>query len=203
MLKTKLAYMALGAVIAPVGYFIALSLLFAGCLSAKQTQTENKEGGYYQDIMERNRSKRYQALIDLGKESEKKAPDTAIEHYNDAIELYPNHPTAWYGRGLAKSELKQYELAIKDYDKAIEADWPYSISKYKPRVYCSRAAARLELLPLIDKIKDKETYSEAVTNIIADLLYALYAQSFTEETDIVKRVIELEKKLGQITNNDE
>ncbi|MFM7794367.1 MAG: tetratricopeptide repeat protein, partial [Microcystis panniformis] len=44
----------------------------------------------------------------------------ALDDYNKAIELNPNHAGAYYNRGLLYSDQKKYDLALSDYDKAIE-----------------------------------------------------------------------------------
>jgi len=44
------------------------------------------------------------------------------EDCNKAIELDPENAVAYCNRGNAKLELDQKELAIADYDKAIELD---------------------------------------------------------------------------------
>jgi len=46
--------------------------------------------------------------------------EIAIKIYDKAIELNPNFAEAYYNRGNAYSDLKQYERAIEDYNKAIE-----------------------------------------------------------------------------------
>ena len=38
---------------------------------------------------------------------------------NKAIELNPNHVESYTGRGIAKTQLKNYKEAIEDFDKAI------------------------------------------------------------------------------------
>lgn len=43
----------------------------------------------------------------------------AIKEYDKAIALNPNHADAYYFRGGARANLKQYAAAIKDYNKAI------------------------------------------------------------------------------------
>jgi len=44
----------------------------------------------------------------------------AIQDYNKAIELNPNHADAYGNRGAAKGRLQDYRGAIQDYNKAEE-----------------------------------------------------------------------------------
>jgi tetratricopeptide (TPR) repeat protein/S1-C subfamily serine protease len=50
----------------------------------------------------------------------------ALDDYNKAIELNPNHAGAYYNRGLLYSDQKKYDLALSDYDKAIEINPNYA-----------------------------------------------------------------------------
>jgi len=62
-------------------------------------------------------------------------PDKAIEYFNNAIKLDPNYAKSYRGRGLAYSDLGQYQRAIVDYDEAIRLD------SYDHIAYFNRAAA--------------------------------------------------------------
>lgn len=42
----------------------------------------------------------------------------AIEDFNKAIELAPNEPDPFLGRGVANECLQRYEAALEDYEKA-------------------------------------------------------------------------------------
>ena len=46
--------------------------------------------------------------------------EEAIQKYDEAIELNPNHEEFYTNRGIAKNFLGQYQEAIADYDKAID-----------------------------------------------------------------------------------
>ncbi len=50
----------------------------------------------------------------------------ALDDYNKAIELNPNHAGAYYNRALLYSDQKKYDLALSDYDKAIEINPNYA-----------------------------------------------------------------------------
>ena len=51
-----------------------------------------------------------------------KQNERAVENFNKAIELNPNHARSYNNRGIVNHNLKQYERAIEDYNKAIELD---------------------------------------------------------------------------------
>ena len=50
------------------------------------------------------------------------APDKAVEYFTRAISLDQEFSSAFTNRGLAYRDLKQYERAIRDYDRAIDLD---------------------------------------------------------------------------------
>jgi|GEM_PF-3913387 len=52
----------------------------------------------------------------------------AIEYYNKAIEIDPNHPFAHNNRALAYFRLGEYDKAFSGYDKAIELKPDYAIA---------------------------------------------------------------------------
>ena len=52
----------------------------------------------------------------------------AVEHYTEAIHLDPNHPPAYYSRGIAYHNLGEHQRAIQDYDKAIQLDPDYALA---------------------------------------------------------------------------
>ncbi len=74
--------------------------------------------------------------------------EEAIEKYDEAIELNPNHTELYNNRGIVKKNLRQYQEAIIDYDKAIELNPNYA------RAYSNRGIAKGKL----------EQYQEAISN---------------------------------------
>ncbi len=66
-------------------------------------------------------------------------PQKAIEYLNNAILLEPNYVAAYLGRGLAYSDLGQYQRAIVDYDEAIR------LTPDDPKAYFARALANDDL----------------------------------------------------------
>jgi len=59
-------------------------------------------------------------------------PETAIDYYSQAIRLDPGYAAAYYNKGLAYQDLKQYRQSIKDYNQAIRLD-PNFTSAYNNR----------------------------------------------------------------------
>jgi tetratricopeptide (TPR) repeat protein len=52
----------------------------------------------------------------------------ALSHFNTQIELMPDYEMAYYNRGSAKSDLKDYAGALADYKKAIAIDPKFSMA---------------------------------------------------------------------------
>jgi len=74
--------------------------------------------------------------------------EEAIEKYDEAIELNPNHTELYNNRGIVKKNLRQYQEAIADYDKAIE------LNPNNARAYSNRGIAKGKL----------EQYQEAISD---------------------------------------
>lgn len=97
---------------------------------------------------------------------EAKDMNLKIEHYTDAVKIYPKYSSAFHSRGLVKYNLGHYEEAIKDFDKAIQLDSEYADA------YNNRGAAK-EKLKLFDSarrdyqkaIKINPEYEVAKTNL--------------------------------------
>ena len=51
-----------------------------------------------------------------------KDPKKSLRFFNKAIKSDPNYALAYYNRGIAKTELKDYYGAISDYNKSLEID---------------------------------------------------------------------------------
>lgn len=69
--------------------------------------------------------------------------DRAIDLFNKAIELDPQNPEAYAGRGWVKLKSDQYEEAIDDYDKAIKLD-PEKASSYSERAIAKKNNGNIE-----------------------------------------------------------
>ena len=60
-----------------------------------------------------------QGFIDLEYRQNYRA---ASQHFSNAIELYPDYSQAFYNRGLCHESLDERNLALADYEKALEID---------------------------------------------------------------------------------
>jgi len=80
-------------------------------------------------------------------------PQRAIEYLNEAIRLKPDYAAAYRNRGVAYSNLKQYQSAIKDLDEAIRLKPDYAVA------YNDRGVAYVFLKQYQSAIKD---YDEAI-----------------------------------------
>jgi tetratricopeptide (TPR) repeat protein len=56
--------------------------------------------------------------------------DRAIQDFNEAIHLGPNHETAYYGRGHAYTKKGDYDRAIQDFNEAIHLNPNLEIAYY-------------------------------------------------------------------------
>ncbi|MFN0173111.1 MAG: tetratricopeptide repeat protein [Saprospiraceae bacterium] len=97
----------------------------------------------------------------------------SITLFTDVIEKFPQTANAWWYRGNAYKNYKQFDLAIKDFSKAIELDPNYDAA-YFNRAYSNAALEKhIEALPDYDKtIEIKPDYAPAYLNK-ANSLYAL------------------------------
>ena len=103
----------------------------------------------YQKNDQRAHTELYIGRID---QSENRS-EQAIRHYTEAIKLNPQMARAYYNRGNASSDLRDYEEALKDYSKAIQLDPEYSDS------FFNRANANADLSRFQEAVAD---YDEAV-----------------------------------------
>ena len=89
--------------------------------------------------------KRIDALNELAEAKDWEALEQAATQF---IEDYPDRAEGYFFRGNAKGGLKQYDEAIKDYDKAIELNSEVAV------IYNNRGNAKNELDQYIEAIKD-------------------------------------------------
>ena len=45
--------------------------------------------------------------------------DSALEHFNRALNLQSDHYKAWFGRGMALGNLERHKEALKSFDEAL------------------------------------------------------------------------------------
>lgn len=92
-------------------------------------------------------------------------PHKAIDFWDRAISHKQNTAKAYNNRGLAYHELKQYELAIKDYSQAIQLDSGY-VAAYNNRgnSYYELAEYQLALTDFNQSLQLKPNYSKGHLN---------------------------------------
>ena len=85
--------------------------------------------------------------------------DDALIAYDKALELDPNHVSAWNNKGIILSRLKRFEESIVCYDKAIELN-----STYANAWYNKANALRNFGQSLVDKANDDRTNAPKLVN---------------------------------------
>ncbi len=85
--------------------------------------------------------------------------DDALAAYDKALEVDPNHVSAWNNKGIVLSRLKRFEESITCYDKAIEID-----PKYANAWYNKANALRNFGQSLVDKANDDRTNAPKLVN---------------------------------------
>ena len=88
----------------------------------------------------------------------------AIEYYTESLKLKPNDAQSLYRRGRSFEEIKQFQNAIKDYNKVLELD------KENVNAILSLAINSLRE----KKYVDAELYAKKVIKINPDLHDAYY-----------------------------
>jgi len=83
----------------------------------------------------------------------------AIDAFNLALKIDPNHPPAYGNRGLAKASLKDYQGALADYNKAIE------LNPKDANTYLNRSIAKYEMTDYIGAIEDSDKAIELFNNL--------------------------------------
>jgi tetratricopeptide (TPR) repeat protein len=85
--------------------------------------------------------------------------EDALIAYDKALELDPNHVSAWNNKGIVLSRLRRFEEAIDCYDKAIEID-----PKYANAWYNKANSMRNFGQSLVDKANDDRTNAPKMIN---------------------------------------
>ena len=168
-----------------ISFLVSISLFFLISCSVPKNGNSKNGGTAFSPIL----VNRYFAEINLGKEQISNNPQLAIEYFNSAIEKNFNRPEAFFGRGAAQLVLEKYTLAIKDFDLALEADWPVQDSDVgKSNVYLYRAIAGIGLLETIDAKKETDTYILTVARIHGDLNIAEFYAGISEDHELIKQI---------------
>ena len=85
--------------------------------------------------------------------------EDALVAYDKALEIDPNHVSAWNNKGIVLSRMKQFEESIICYDKAIELNPDYANAWYN-----KANALRNFAQSLVDKANDDRTNAPKLVN---------------------------------------
>ncbi|MCZ8250285.1 tetratricopeptide repeat protein [Microcystis sp. LE19-195.1E] len=115
--------------------------------------------------------------------------ELALDDYNKAIELNPNHANAYNNRGNLYKDLQKYDLALADYDKAIEINPNFAILYYnRGGLYYNQQKYELALSDINKAIELNPNYAEAYNNrglLYTDLQkYDLALSDYSKAIDI-------------------
>ncbi|MCA2803989.1 MAG: serine protease, partial [Microcystis sp. M114S2] len=91
--------------------------------------------------------------------------ELALDDYNQAIELNPNHANAYNNRGNLYQDLQKYELALDDFNKAIEINPNFAILYYnRGGLYYDQKKYELALADWNKAIEINPNLAEAYVN---------------------------------------
>ncbi len=125
--------------------------------------------------------------------------ELALDDYNKAIKLNPNHANAYNNRGNLYYDLQKYDLALADYDKAIEINPNFAIL-YNNRggVYYNQQKYELALSDINKAIDINPNYAEAYYNR-GNIYYDL--QKYELALSDINKAIELNPNYAEAYNN--
>ena len=113
----------------------------------------------------------------------------ALDDYNKAIELNPNHANAYVNRGVLYKDLQKYDLALSDYSKAIDIN-PNDANAYYNRgnLYYNQQKYELALSDYNKAIELNPNHANAYVNrgvLYKDLQkYDLALSDYSKAIDI-------------------
>ncbi|MEO0949284.1 MAG: tetratricopeptide repeat protein [Cyanobacteria bacterium J06641_5] len=140
---------------------------------AEQAPAESTDTSTDEDTPKEAQGENLKAIVESGKSlfAEGKYED-ALAEYDRALEIDPNRPQVWLGRGRVQQKLKQLEDALESYDRAIEIQPEYAAA-YRNRGLVLRASDRPEAaIESLQKAADlfaaqgREELAEAILNVI-------------------------------------
>ncbi|MCA2589207.1 tetratricopeptide repeat protein, partial [Microcystis aeruginosa CS-558/01A06] len=125
--------------------------------------------------------------------------DLALDDYNQAIELNPNHAQAYNNRGTLYDEQQKYELALADYNQAIELNRNFAMAYYnRGGLYQDLGKYDLALSDYSKAIEINRSYAEAYYNrgnLYKDL------QKYDLALSDYSKAIEINPNLAEAYNN--
>ncbi|MBD2622179.1 tetratricopeptide repeat protein [Microcystis flos-aquae FACHB-1344] len=123
----------------------------------------------------------------------------ALDDYNKAIELNPNHAQAYNNRGTLYDEQQKYELALADYNQAIELNRNFAMAYYnRGGLYQDLGKYDLALSDYSKAIEINRSYAEAYYNrgnLYKDL------QKYDLALSDYSKAIEINPNLAEAYNN--
>jgi tetratricopeptide (TPR) repeat protein len=127
-------------------------------------------------------------------------PQKAIEYLTNSIRLEPNVPNPYNNRGLAYSELAQYQQAIQDYDEAIRLK-PDHADAYNNRgiAYHSLGQNQRAIEDYNEAIRLKPDYVKAYYN--RGIAYAKDLGQYQRAIEDFDKAIRLNPDLSYTFNN--
>ena len=98
-------------------------------------------------------------------------PQKAIQYLNKGIQLQPDHPLAYYSRGIAYAGIGQHKLAVEDFTRAIRLQ-PNNALAFINRgiAYDNLGQEQLAIQDYSEAIRLKPDYTEAYNNRGIDYL---------------------------------
>ncbi|MCA2812917.1 MAG: tetratricopeptide repeat protein [Microcystis sp. M090S1] len=126
--------------------------------------------------------------------------ELALDDYNKAIELNPNHANAYNNRGNLYQDLQKYELALDDFNKAIEINPNFAILYYNRGVlYRLQEKYDLALSDYSKAIDINPNFAEAYVN--RGLLYQEDKKKYDLALSDINKAIELNPNYAEAYYN--
>jgi tetratricopeptide (TPR) repeat protein len=131
------------------------------------------------------------------KTREQKKYDDSIKYYNEAINLVPNDPYAYFGRGMVYKIIKKFELALKDFSRAIELKSDYILA------YNTRGLIYLQYQMYDEAIRDFKEELKLSSDILSRLPVEMieYIISYLNIRDALSLSL-INKHINEILKND-
>jgi len=98
-----------------LGFLIASVLVFSGC-SKKSPASDQEASGTYSNLLSEEAEELVQTGMSYHDQGDYK---TAIDYYNQALELAPDHPMIFYEMGFSRIALGEMEEALELAEKGI------------------------------------------------------------------------------------
>jgi tetratricopeptide (TPR) repeat protein len=148
--------------------------------------------------------KRQQSAEDLislgGAKADKKDYQGAIANYNQALQINPNNPDAYFRRGAAYNELQDYPAAFKDFEQVIR------LSPKNTIAYAYRGLLRLQLKDYQGAVADGEkalSLNDDPKSRTSGLAYAVLAAAHFGLNDYQRSLADVDQVIQRLPNQPE